>query len=103
MTITLRGYGYVTGRNSNIAAWAAFARQLDKARFSVVIVPDTEQCFTGIPAELDGLPIFFEAAIAPGLRMALYQRAYLNLRRQQRTDGVVLAQRANPLHYVKKF
>ncbi len=79
VTITLRGYGYVTGRNSNIAAWAAFARQLDKARFSVVIVPDTEQCFTGIPAELDGLPIFFEAAIAPGLRMALYQRAYLNL------------------------
>ena len=79
VTITLRGYGYVAGRNSNIAAWAAFARQLDKARFSVVIVPDTEQCFTGIPAKLDGLPIFFEAAVALGLRMALYQRAYLNL------------------------
>jgi hypothetical protein len=42
-------------------------------------VPDSEQCFTGVPAELRGLPIFSEAAVAVGLRMALYQRAYLNL------------------------
>jgi hypothetical protein len=69
----------VPERNSNIAAWAAFARKLDPTRFSVVIVPDSEQCFTGIPGDLHGLPIFSEAALAPGLRMALYQHAYLNL------------------------
>jgi hypothetical protein len=79
VAITLRAYGYVPGRNSNIAAWAAFARGLDANRYSVVIVPDSEQCFTGVPAELHGLPIFSEAALAPGLRMALYQSAYLNL------------------------
>lgn len=79
VTITLRAYDYVPARNSNIPAWAAFARGLDTTRFSAVIVPDSEQCFTGIPAELRGLRIFSEAALAPGLRMALYQSAYLNL------------------------
>jgi hypothetical protein len=79
VSITLRGYSYVPGRNSNIAAWAAFARGLHGTGFSIVIVPDSEQCFTGVPAELRGLPIFSEAAVAVGLRMALYQRAYLNL------------------------
>ena len=79
VSVTLRGYGYVPARNSNIAAWAAFAHGLHGSRFSVVIVPDSQQCFTGVPAELDGLPIFSEAALALGLRMALYERAYLNL------------------------
>jgi hypothetical protein len=79
VTITLRAYDYVPRRNSNIPAWAAFARGLDSTRFSVVIVPDSEQCFTGIPAELHGLRVFSEAALMPGLRMALYQSSYLNL------------------------
>lgn len=79
VTITLRAYDYVPRRNSNIPAWAAFARGLDSTRFSVVIVPDSDQCFTGIPAELHGMRIFSEAALAPGLRMALYQSSYLNL------------------------
>jgi hypothetical protein len=42
-------------------------------------VPDTAQVFGGIPGEFAGLPIFTEAAVAVGLRMALYERAYLNL------------------------
>jgi hypothetical protein len=79
VTITLRGYGYLRGRNSNLSAWAAFARSLDSTRYAVVLVPDTEQCVTGIPAELHGLPVFSEAAVSLGLRMALYQRAYVNL------------------------
>jgi hypothetical protein len=79
VTITLRGYGYLRGRNSNLSAWAAFARGLDSTRYAVVVVPDTEQCFAGIPAELREFPVFSEAAVALGLRMALYQRAYLNL------------------------
>ncbi|HTW52989.1 MAG TPA: hypothetical protein VME45_13950 [Stellaceae bacterium] len=78
VAITLRGYGYTPERNSNIQAWAAFARGLD-ARFSPVIVPDTAQVFAGIPDEFTGLPIFPEAAVAVGLRMALYEHAFLNL------------------------
>jgi hypothetical protein len=79
VTITLRGYGYLPARNSNVAAWSAFARRLNPAEFSVVIVPDTAHCFAGIPDELQGMPAFREAAVLPGLRMALYERAYLNL------------------------
>jgi hypothetical protein len=79
VTITLRGYPYVPARNSNVAAWAAFARSRHGGRYSVVIVPDTEQCFAGVPADFAGLPVFYEAAVALGLRMALYERAYLNL------------------------
>jgi hypothetical protein len=78
VTITLRGYGYTPERNSNIPAWAAFARRLD-SRFSPVIVPDTAQAFVGVPDEFSGLPVFTEAAVAIGVRMALYERAYLNL------------------------
>ena len=79
VTITLRGYPYVPARNSNIDAWAAFATSRHGGRHSVVIVPDTEQCFAGVPVAFAGLPIFYEAAVAVGLRMALYERAYLNL------------------------
>ena len=79
VTITLRSYEYTPVRNSNIAAWTAFARRLDPARFSVVFVPDTMQALGPLPAELRGLAVFGEAALVLGLRMALYQRAYLNL------------------------
>jgi len=79
VTITLRSYGYVPARNSNLSVWSEFARRLDPTRFSVVFVPDTAQCLGGNLAELQGFPVFVEAAMMLGLRMALYQRAYLNL------------------------
>jgi hypothetical protein len=79
VTITLRSYDYMPGRNSNLAAWAAFARSLDRSRYAPVFVPDTAQCFRGIPAELRDFPVCAEAAVNLGLRMALYERAYLNL------------------------
>jgi hypothetical protein len=79
VTITLRGYDYVPPRNSNLTAWTEFARRLDPGRFSVVFVPDTAQCFNSALAELRDFSVFREAAVALGLRMALYERAYLNL------------------------
>jgi hypothetical protein len=79
VTITLRSYDYAPARNSNIAAWAGFAHSLDPARFSVVFVPDTAQCIGGLPTELRDFVVFGEAAMVVGLRMALYQRAFLNL------------------------
>ena len=79
VTITLRSYNYALARNSNIPAWTAFARSLDPDRFSVVFVPDTAQCIGGLPGELRDFTICAEAAMVVGLRMALYQRAYLNL------------------------
>jgi hypothetical protein len=79
VTVTLRSYNYVPARNSNITAWTDFARRLDGERFSVVFVPDTAQCFNDTFSELNGFPVFSEAAVVLGLRTALYQRAYLNL------------------------
>jgi hypothetical protein len=79
VTLTLRSYGYMSARNSNLPAWLAFARGLDRQRYSPVFVPDTEQCFDGIPPELGVFPVCREAAVNLGLRMALYERAYLNL------------------------
>jgi hypothetical protein len=79
VTITLRSYNYAPARNSNIPAWTAFARSLDPDRFAVVFVPDTAQCIGALPPELRDFTVCAEAAMTVGLRMALYQRAYLNL------------------------
>ena len=79
ITITLRGYSYMPARNSNIEAWAAFARSLDRGRYLAVFIPDTDETIDGVPAALDGFTLMPEAAWSVGLRMALYQRAFLNL------------------------
>jgi len=79
VTITLRAYGYMEARNSNLDAWVAFARRLDREQFSIVFVPDTDQVIGGLPSELTPFTVFSEAAINVGLRMALYERAFLNL------------------------
>ncbi len=79
VTVTLRAYRYMPARNSNLAAWAAFARGLDRGRYFPVIVPDTEQAIEGLPRELEGLTAMPEAAWNLPIRMALYERAWLNL------------------------
>jgi hypothetical protein len=79
VTITLREYGYMPERNSNLNAWVSFARGLDPAHFSVVFIRDTEVWFDVMPEELRGIVICSAASLDLGLRMALYQRAHLNL------------------------
>lgn len=79
VTITLRAYRYMPARNSNLAAWAGFARALDPERYFPVVVPDTEQAIEGLPPELDGLTTMPEAAWNLPIRMALYERAWLNM------------------------
>src|SRR5262245_1590959 len=79
LTITLRGYSYMPARNSNIDAWAGFARGLDPQRYLAVFIPDTDETIDGIPAGLHGLTLMPEAAWSVGLRMALYERAFLNM------------------------
>jgi hypothetical protein len=79
VTITLRGYSYMPARNSSLKDWVVFAEGLDPASFFVVFVPDTEQTLRPPLAELVKFPVFSEASWNIGLRMALYERAYLNL------------------------
>jgi hypothetical protein len=78
VTITLRDYGYMPERNSNYPAWTAFARRLDSTRHPVVFVPDASHGREP-PAALEQFRVYNDAAVTLGLRMALYERAYLNL------------------------
>jgi hypothetical protein len=78
VTITLRQYGYMTDRNSNLAAWGAFARNLDPQRYCVVIVPDSDAADGPLP-DFAGFTQAGAAARDIDMRMALYHRAYLNL------------------------
>lgn len=79
VSITLRNYGYMPARNSNIPAWTAFARSLDPAHFMPVFVPDMEQTLNGQTRELQGFTVLSDAAWNLGLRMALYERAYISM------------------------
>ncbi len=79
VTITLREASYRSLRNSNVVAWAAFAKTLDPAEYYPVFVRDTERAFDLIPPELEGLNFFPEAVWNLELRMALYELSYLNL------------------------
>lgn len=79
VVITLRQYAYMTGRNSRMSEWLAFADNLNHDRFAAVIVRDTEQA-ADIPAPgLERHTLCDAAAWTLDLRMALYEMAYLNL------------------------
>ena len=79
VTITLRYFGFTPERNSNLEAWAAFARELEQRGYRAVIVPDTHMTLDPLPSCLEGLHVFAEAAWHIHLRLALYETAYLNL------------------------
>lgn len=79
LTITLRDYAYMSARNSNLLAWAQFARRLDLKKYFPIFVLDTERTLDLFPAEIRGFEVFKEASWNMGLRMALYERSWLNL------------------------
>lgn len=78
ITITLRQYGFMMARNSNAAAWRSFVDSLDPERFFVVILPDVEDLGAGAD-DFGHARIMNEFAVDPGLRIALYEVADLNL------------------------
>lgn len=79
VTITLRQYGYMSARNSNIDAWTAFAKRLDPDRFFPVFVPDTDHASKPVPDSLAAFGYCPEAALDLGFRFGLYEAAYANL------------------------
>jgi hypothetical protein len=79
VAITLRRYGFMPARNSNMPAWIAFARSLAGSRYCPVFIPDTHDTIAGLPSELRDFTVFPEAAWNIALRMALYERAFVNL------------------------
>jgi len=79
VTITIRDYNFMPARNSDLDAWAAFARRLDAARYLPVFVLDTERTLDPLPAPLAGFEVFREASWNVGLRMALYESSHITL------------------------
>jgi len=79
ITITVRDYAFMPARNSNLGAWVIFARRLDPARYRVVFVLDTERTLDPLPPGLGADDVFREASWNVQLRLALYERAFLNL------------------------
>lgn len=79
VVISLRQYGYNPSRNSNLEAWIDFAEKLDHERYAVIFVQDTEESINPIPPELSPFLVFQPASWNILLRMALYERAHINL------------------------
>ncbi len=79
ITITIRDYAYGQDRNSNLSAWSNFAKELDVTTWWPVFVLDTERTLDPLPEPLCGFDVMREASWNVGLRMALYERAWLNM------------------------
>lgn len=78
VTITIRSHGFDTVRNSNIDAWAEFAKYLSSRGYDPVVIPDTDTAFDS-DSRFESKMYFRECAWNLGLRMALYESAHLNL------------------------
>lgn len=79
VVITLRTSGVQAERNSNIEAWGGFLRQLDTTIYFPVIVSDTYSCTQVLPECLKPFDDFQAASMDPSVRIALHERAYINL------------------------
>jgi len=79
VTITLRSYGYIPARNSNIGSWVRFAQQLDSSKFRVVFVPDASSQGVTTFQELSDVEVFDAACWNVEIRAALYRRAWMNM------------------------
>lgn len=79
VTVTLRSYGFMPERNSDIPAWGEFARWIAAEGFLPVVIPDTAAAFDTLPRELAEFAIFREAAWNMELRAGLHEAAWLNM------------------------
>lgn len=78
IVLTLRQYEVDPERNTCLEDWAQFAHELEADGYFPVIVPDTDKALEPLPL-FDKLTVFQAASWNIGLRMALYQEAYLNM------------------------
>lgn len=78
VVITLRQYNYMPSRNSNLDAWAKFAKNIDKRKYWPVFIPDTQSAFDPLAKQLENFTFFNEAAWNLELRMAIYEAAHIN-------------------------
>lgn len=79
LTLTLREYDYLTERNASLQDWQDFFLTLDAQQYCVVIIRDTDKMFQVLPETLQQYQSFPAASLDVRFRLALYEKAYLNL------------------------
>jgi hypothetical protein len=79
VTITLRTYSFISARNSDIASWVEFARELDQSKYKVIFVPDASPHGVLTFGEINEFEVFDAACWNIDLRAALYSRAWMNM------------------------
>lgn len=79
ITVTLRSYGYIEVRNSNLSAWLNFAKSLDKTKYRIVFIPDASPKGITSIEDLLVFDVFDAAAWNLELRAAIYSRAWMNM------------------------
>lgn len=79
VVITLRQYGFTPGRNSNVDAWVAFADRMDTDQYLPVFLLDTDRSLDVLPEPLRRHVVLQAASWNVQLRMAIYERAHLNM------------------------
>lgn len=79
IAVTLREYEDQSQRNSSLEEWAKFMEKLDKEKYLPVIVRDTYQSSLSFSDKLATYPTLPLAAIDIHIRVALYDRAFLNM------------------------
>jgi len=66
-------------RNSNLEAWAEFARSLDPDQYAPIFLLDTDVAMDTPPDAIREFCVFREGPWNLGLRSALYEAAHINL------------------------
>lgn|GEM_PF-2444114 len=79
VVITIRNYPHEPLRNSNIPEWVRFAKSLDPNVYCPIFVRDTNDVFGKPNEELGEFLQFDPASVDIDLRLALYEKAYINL------------------------
>ena len=79
LVVTLREYHSQPERNSRLKDWAMFLTELDKRNYFPIVVRDTYTSFELAPDCLKSFCQFPQGAVDYQLRVALYQRAWLNM------------------------
>jgi hypothetical protein len=78
ITLTLRSYKLDEIRNNNEKEWAKFLETLNKNKYKIIIIPDTDNIFHKDQTDLKIYDSFHPASFNFDIRLALYEIAYIN-------------------------
>lgn len=87
ISITLREYGFEKSRNTNTASWLQFADWLKSKGYSVIFIPDVDNCWVDESKFIDHF-YFPEVCWNLELRTSLYESCCLNFYYSSGLQGI---------------